>query len=171
MELNVSLFCSLARQSEWDGWLSDYDRGLHSFLKSVLNKGGCKRVRQSMIKIMEEVKRRGDGQRLAAFLIRAYPSVVKNRIKTKNDSDLNKVFSFYNRRILTFPQRIILCDNDQESLQHKIDSFSKDKYDVDYVIVDNCAHIEYFTSETKNMSDSIPKDDREIFRYKQKMGV
>ncbi|MBD3407279.1 MAG: hypothetical protein GF411_14270 [Candidatus Lokiarchaeota archaeon] len=180
MELNVSLFCSLARQSYWNEWLSDYDVGLHSFLKSALKKGGCRHVRQCMIRIMEEIKKRGDGRRLAAFLIRKYPSLIKNRFKSvshissnidKKFSDINKVFSFYNRHILTFPHRMIICDDDKNQLMHKIESFSKDKRDVDYVIVDGCAYLEYFTPETEYMSDSIHQNDREVTLYKQKIGA
>jgi hypothetical protein len=77
-----------------------------------------------------------------------------------------KVFQFYNPAVLTFPRKKIMVESNKAILRERVYEFIKDKYGVDFVIVDDHAYIEYFDREHRHVIDQIPKESREVYRYK-----
>lgn len=82
---------------------------------------------------------------------------------------LNKhgVFKIYNPGILTFPSKIILIDDDKLRLVRRTRNFVKNKYGVDYLIIEDRAYIEYFNLTHRNIVKQINPKMREINIYKR----
>ena len=178
IKVNTSLFCSLGRHEDWHKWLAEHAKDLRSILSISLTQNSCSGLSKTMTSIFEELKKRDLTNHLIAFLSRRFPHVLfkdnkrKSRVEVRNFKKIkNKVFTNYNPKVLSFPSKLILRDQDPSSLKRKVENFTRDKHGVDYVIIDDCAHIEYFNPEHKHLVSQIELREREVYKYKADNGL
>ena len=164
MELKTGLFCRIAREAPWQEWLGVHSSDLLAELEYTIEKHGCGEVELCMVKIMNALKAQGLEPQLVAFLMRRYPYILKS---FKTESPKHKVFEFYNPNVLTFPHKIVMRNNDPDKLEEMVNKFTKDKCGVDFVIVEDCAYVEYFNPKHRDIADKMPVATREVYRYKQ----
>jgi len=172
MQINTALFCSLARNQDWLSWLTEHAPDLCQQLMQINQQSGCKPVRAHMDGLIDILLERGLHDELEMFLIHYFPFMVRNKPSNSTTWPFkNEVFGFYNHRILTFPRRMILCHDDINELNRRIENFTRDKLGVDFVIVDRCAYIEYFERQHRDIMIKIKPEDREVYRYKKNIAV
>lgn len=89
-----------------------------------------------------------------------------------NTENLNKhkVFSSYRPNILSFPKKMIFVNSNKDQLEAIVKHFLKDKTAFDYIIIDDRAYVEYFNLENQEEADKIPKESREIHKYRMANG-
>lgn len=191
-EIKTGSFCGLSRSEDFQRWLQAIAKDLHADLLTVVKSAkGCRANSNKMMDIYFELNSRGLEPNLITFLKRRFPWVLKEvekpqkreqlqhikveqQLKRKatanNWESLNKhkVFSRYRPDILSFPQKLILTGN-PNSLYNKVQEFSKDKLAVDYLIIEDHAYIEYFEMKYAAVIDKIPRENRDIYKYRWKM--
>jgi len=164
MELKTGLFCRIARESPWQEWLGIHSKELLAELVYTIEKHGCGDVELCMVKIVNVLKDMGLEAQLSAFLMRRYPYILKS---FKAEPQKHEVFAFYNPNVITFPSKLVMRNDDPKKLVGMVEKFTKDKCGVDFVIVDDCAYIEYFNTKHRNIANSMPMASREVHQYKQ----
>lgn len=192
MEIYTHSFCSISRNDDWQAWLKATATDLYTDLsKTLSSKSGCKANSNKMQEIYSKLYTRGLGPAFEDFVTRRLPWLVKTQTgqpKThkpitvqkpapKEKSTIpaefaklnkHKVFESYNPNLLTFPQKLILT-GDSEQLYPRVQLFCKDKLAVDYIIIEDHAYIEYFLPKFTSIIDRYPRNNREIFKYRQKV--
>ena len=104
-------------------------------------------------------------QTLLALYYREFPHAI-NKTLVNLIAIEDGVFRTYNPTILTFPMKTIIIENNKNILLRKIEEFTRHKLSCDCVVVGNRAYIEYFTIEQRNEAKLVPKESREVYRYK-----
>jgi hypothetical protein len=193
MELRTSAFCSLARSADWQVFLDDIAPDLCRDLKHTIKTSkGCRANSNKMMEIYFELDKRGLKNDLEVFLKRRFPWIIKHsgaishksvqkiaketqveqvvEKSAKNWNNLNKhgVFRMYRPDVLSFPQKFILIGT-PETLYGNVQEFIRNKLAVDYIIIENYAYIEYFDAKYATVVDRIPRESREIYKYRQKL--
>jgi len=175
-------YCALSKEAKWQSWLQSVSQELHDDLVAHLKSGpGCGANQAKMVEIQNKLERNGSLADMVRFLIKEYPFAVEkiddvDSVKEKFDAPkvVNKirqdVFAHYNPRLLSFPQKAILHDDDLDNLSRKVKVFCAGKFGVDYIIVDNVAFIEYFQMKYSKESVKVKDSDREIYKYRVKRG-
>jgi hypothetical protein len=98
------------------------------------------------------------------------PPPVLPQINSRDFKSLNKhnVFETYRPDILSFPRKLIIVDH-HERLHNRVQRFIVNKLAADYLIIENYAYIEYFEPKDAGIIDKIPRERRDIYKYRQKM--
>jgi hypothetical protein len=193
VEIKTSAFCGLSRSEDFQKWLEATDEGLYSELLTVVHSAkGCRANSNKMMDIYFELNKRGMEPHLIDFLKRRYPWVVKENYVSKQQLEqkkairtsvnikqsaivkdwdkLNKhrVFQSYRPDILAFPQKFIIID-DPNVIYDRVQKFVQNKLAVDYLIIEDHAYIEYFDMKYAAVIDKIPRETRDIYKYRWKM--
>lgn len=191
-EIKTSAFCSLSRSEDFQKWLEVTANDLHADLLTVVSAArGCRANSNKMMDIYFELNDRGLEPHLITFLKRRFPWVIKEHIelpkqkelkqvkldqqvqraiKNKDWTSINKhaVFQSYRPDILSFPQKHIIID-DPNVLYHRVQQFIQNKLAVDYILIEDHAYIEYFDMKYAAVVDKIPRENRDIYKYRWKM--
>lgn len=192
MRIKTSSFCGLARSDDWQNWLEKTAKDLYQDLTKVIkSRRGCRANTNKMMDIYHSLYERQLGSEFENFISIRYPWMVektnrptpaqiKKTVKSIKVQGLDKkspvnydelnihdVFGLYRPHILSFPQKLIMVDN-PEVLFNKVQNFIKNKLAVDYIIVDDHAYIEYFEPKYSKVVDRIPRETRDIYKYRQK---
>lgn len=187
LEIKTSAFCGLSRSKDWQTWLNSEAPDLHDNLQETIRKGtGCRANSNKMMEIYFELLKRNKQKNLETFLQRRFPWMIKTPTKQRpskrtappvisqtNSRDwesLNKhkVFASYRPDILSFPRKLIIVDN-HKKLYNRVQRFIINKLAADYLIIENYAYIEYFEPKDAGIIDKIPRERRDIYKYRQKM--
>lgn len=184
LNIKISEFCSLAKNVKWQDWLAKTASDLNDILLSTIKNlsGGCKKNTAMMVQIKNELVKRGYEKHLAEFLQAEFPTVLekqtlklrqipptkKSNNKTPGILNKHQVFESYNLDILQFPQKMIIIDNDSNSLLKRVKNFIVDKVKSDFIIIDDRAYIEYFLSRYKLESERFPEEKRELYKWRLK---
>jgi len=187
LEIKTSSFCGLSRSKDWQAWLGAEAPDLLADLTKTLKSGqGCRANSDKMMEIYFDLQKRNKQDALDAFLKRRFPWLIKGeapksppprttppvlpKTNSKDWNALNKhgVFKTYRPDILSFPRKLIIIDH-HEKLYNRVHRFIINKLAVDYFIIDNYAYIEYFEPKDAGIVDKIPKNQRDIYKYRQKM--
>lgn len=180
-ELKTSQFCALAQDAQWQTWLKGVAEDLSNSLKMHLkNSKSCKSNREFMMILRKKLKDRNLDDKLLKFLQNVFPIVLKpideeprssrKVISTPEELNKHKVFKMFKPRLLTFPHKMIIVDENRGSLQRRVRKFAKTKIHVDWIILEDRAYIEYFESRFREEAEKIPVNQREIFQFKKKYG-
>ena len=176
-------YCALSKEAKWQSWLQSVSQELYDDLAVHLKSGvGCGANQAKMVEIQNKLERSGSLADMVRFLIREYPFAVEkvddvDSVKEKFDVPKvvdrikQDVFAHYNPRLLSFPQKAILRDDDADSLLRKVRVFCAGKFGVDYIIVGGTAFIEYFQMKYSKESGKVRDSDREIYKYRVKRGL
>ena len=194
IEIKSSSFCGLSRSKDWQTWLEDVAPDLYKDLLKVIDSSkGCRANSNKMMDIYFALHKRGLEPQLETFLKRRFPWIIKtpqeptakqlkdnvrtvklvetqNPRKRPNWDVLNKhkVFLSYRPDILSFPQKHIIIANPQV-IYDQVQAFVANKLAVDYLIIENHAYIEYFDTKYAVVVDRIPRESRDIYKYRAKM--
>jgi hypothetical protein len=194
VEIKSSSFCGLSRAKDWQNWLKNVAPDLHKDLLKVVDSGkGCRANSNKMMDIYFTLHKRGLEPQLETFLKRRFPWIIKppeeptrkqirkkvNKVKAAeanrprkhmNWETINKhnVFLSYRPDILSFPQKHIIIA-DPKFIYDQVQSFVANKLAVDYLIIDDHAYIEYFEPKYVAVVARIPREARDIYKYRIKM--
>jgi len=186
MKFNVKVdqFCALSKENSWQAWLQSVADDLHTDLLKFLNENNsCSANQKKMKDIYRILSNRNLSKQMIKFLVKNYPNVVEEvaeagdvvRRDTNsiylNSIDNKEIFEYYNPLLLTFPQKVVIENDDRDSLMLELNYFISDKFGVDFVVVDNMAYIEYFKKKYVNESNNFPNNSREIYKYKLRKGI
>ena len=176
--VRVSQFCSLAKESKWQGWLQTIAPDLHSeLIKHLTNSVSCKANQNKMTTIYQTLEERKLGLQVIKFLRKEYPHTLEEILQPQPilqpksmlvAANTQEVFSYYKPTLLTFPQRQIFENNDIEALKKDVSAFLAGKVGGDYLIIGNRAYIEYFHLKYAPESKLIRPVDRELVKYRAK---
>lgn len=196
LKLKKNLFCGLSKERDFTDWLREVDINSYNELMASRSNFSCKENTTVMMALYQKLYTKGKGKLLEGFLQRRYPMIIDTsdekpteyqefQSKVKNNlqlgrskkaylqsgGDLNKhgVFKHYNPKILSFPQKKILKNNDPAKLMDAVKHFISGKLGVDYIIVEDRAYIEYFEQQYASAVDKLKPEKREIFKYRKKM--
>lgn len=181
-QLRSDQFCALANDAQWHNWLSITAPDLSKRLKDHLkNSKSCRSNKEVMHIIRAEISKRNLNKDLISFLRRAFPLALKAIVDEtpkresqppQKSEDLNKhkIFKSYKPLLLTFPHKIIIVDDNPETLRKTVRKFLKTKIYSDTIIVEDRAYVEYFESRYKKEAEQIKEHDREIYQYRRRMG-
>ena len=187
MKLKTSHFCGLSSATDWRNWLKSVALDLYDDLVNAPSKG-CRANQEKMIGIQHTLIQRGLQAKLEAFLRKRFPYVideddhatinvlkptkvppptkpVAGHIETMNK---HKVFRNYRPDILSFPHKYIITGN-PATLKERVKDFTFDKVGVDTLIIEDHAYIEYFHKRYSDVVEKVPKENRDIWIYRQKM--
>ena len=180
-EIRADQFCALASDDRWQSWLSSVATDLCDQLRGHLEKGkGCRSNREFMGILRNHLVERGLGNDMLEHLKKTFPivlrilpneSIKENKPKapiTYEDMNKHEVFSSYKPHILTFPHKMIMVDQDPESLRRKVRKFTKSKIYTDWVILDDRAYIEYFESRFRKEAEKVESHTREIAIFRRR---
>jgi hypothetical protein len=136
-----------------------------------------------MLDIQQGLEKRGLLAQMVLFLKREYPYAVEE-IKTgakpqpiaKHPTNVveavtGEVFEHYHPNLLTFPQKLILENENIDELHRQVKEFCQGKIDVDYIIVGTKAYIEYFKLKYTKEAKKISSGRREIYQFRLKHGI
>jgi len=188
LEIKTSAFCGLSRSQDWQNWLKLEAPDLHdSLLETIQKGGGCRANSSKMMEVYFELLKRKKQQPLETFLQRRFPWLIKKpQTQTKQSKrttppiipqtnardweslNKHKVFASYRPDILSFPRKLIIVDN-HAKLYNRIQRFIVNKLAADYMIIEDYAYIEYFEPKDAGIIDKIPRERRDIYKYRQKM--
>ena len=176
-------YCALSKEAKWQSWLQSVSQELYDDLVVHLRSGaGCGANQAKMVEIQNKLEQSGSLSDMVKFLIKEYPFAVEkvddvDSVKEKFDTPnvvekvRQDVFSHYNPRLLSFPQKAILQDGDLDNLHRKVRVFCAGKFGVDYIVVGNLAFIEYFQMKYSKESGRVKDSDREIYKYRVRRGL
>lgn len=188
MIIRVDSFCGLARNQDWHKFLEatapDLFKELIGFLRTAT---GCRSVKAKMMAIYQKLYQRGKGNDFENLMRRRFPYIIKSddsppkpppkpvakKVITKKvvtEEELNKhgVFRIYKPNILTFPHKLIIVDKDHTSLMAKVKDFLRDKIEIDYLIIEDRAYIEYLLNKYKDAEDKLDVRSLEISQYRMR---
>jgi hypothetical protein len=195
MKIITEQYCNLARSKNFQNFLRSVSPDLFKNLIKQLQKGeGCNSNKNKMIEIQEELKSRGLINNLLDFLLDKYPNMVIKDTNNKKDNkfeikriiassaeelydkmNYHKVFEKYRPKILTIPQQYIILGPTKQYVLNKINSFIRNKIDVDYIVLKGPelwhGYVEYFNLRFKNHLSDIQHNHRPIHQYKKSMNI
>jgi hypothetical protein len=174
-------YCSLSKNQKWQSWLQSVSQELYDDLMNHhLANHGCKSNHIKMMEIQRKLNAKKLLPSMVQFLLKEFPNTVeevktptvKPKVKPiKISNDDKGVFGYYNPKLLTFPQKIIIENDNKEELERQVHDFCKDKIDTDYLIIGNKAYIEYFRLKYSKESKKISLVDRDIHQYRLKNNI
>ncbi len=178
MEIKVDQFCSLATSPSWQAWLYHFDPEMYkSFIVKLQASRGCSQNRDIMTETLLDIQRRENGEeQLKAYISSNYPHMIVQtlpespivrstpKVVHKSQSQ-DKVFAFYNPKLLTYPRRMIFNSNDG-NLKKQITEFTLDKIKHDFIIVDDVGYVEYLNKEDIAIIGKIPQSNWQIAAYR-----
>lgn len=200
IQVDQGRFCSLSSNRDWQTWLRNADKDLYDDLMRTRASGrGCSANSAKMKQIYSALYARGKGADLEelikerfAYLItggnapspaksipvslpKPLPKAMtppKSLWAPTNASNLNKhgVFESYRPNILTFPKKMIFVNTDRNQLEAIVKHFLRDKISYDYIMVDDRAYVEYFDAQYQSEAEKIPKESRDIHKYRMSNG-
>lgn len=181
-KIKTRQYCSLAKEQLWQSFLYTVAPDLHDDLVNHLSTStSCRSNTIKMENIQASLEARKLLPRTIEFLKKEYSFVIEEIKESFDDKDLvfkgkiiytdasQNIFKNYNHNLLTFPQKVIIENDSDIGLRCDIAGFIKDKLNVDYVIVGNRAYIEYFKIKYSNESKLIKSEDRDIYKFKNKI--
>ena len=186
MEIKIGHFCGLSSSTSFRNWLKKTAADLYDLIVNTQTKG-CRSKQEKMVEVKNKLYNRNQGHLLEAFIKENYPyMLIETKIKEEDKKKLqqpltiiekktehiehlnkHKVFKIYRPDLLTFPHKYIIVD-DQNIIEDKVKLFIKDKFGVDYLIIDDHAYIEYFNRRYSDVISKIKEEDREIWQYRQR---
>lgn len=189
MNVNVSQFCSLSSNPDFRNWLGKISPSMLAELTKNPKKG-CRSNVEKMMEIHKRLYEIGKGLEFEDLIRKRFPYLIKNEMpavrvspaplppvqaeeyKRKQISDIesmnkHKVFKSYRPDLLTFPHKYIIV-GEPDTLPTKIKEFAADKVGVDTLIIEDHAYIEYYLRRYSDVSEKIPRDQREIWAYRMK---
>lgn len=183
-QIRYSQFCSLAREHNFHVWLAKNNPDCYQELLDHLSfSTGCKSNAAKMKVIVDKLKSAGLFDNLIDFLKKHFPltvteedssnnvqSVIGDTVVVESIND-KEVFSYYNPKLLTFPHKIILENDNPDVLKKDLMDFLIDKVSYDFVFIGNRVFVEYFHRKYSEESTKIDKKSREIFKYKLRKGL
>jgi hypothetical protein len=180
--LRTQQFCALSKELRFQAWLHAVAADLHKDLISHLeNSHSCRDNAVKMSEIQNKLEKRNLIIQMVEFLKKEYPHAVERlpdplTPSTPTSTNLkaapqNEVFGFYTPALLTFPQKMILQNDDPDALRRDVLAFIVGKVSTDYIIIGNRAYIEYFKLKYAKEAEFIKTIDREIFQYRAKHGL
>lgn len=177
-------FCSLCKEQRWQAWLHTSAPNLFDDLIDHLSSNlSCRANHQKMVEIYQKLEARKLVEGMVKFLVKEYPYAVEDISiameqprKVENSLTLDRldnqdIFVIYKPNLLTFPQKLVLKNDDVNMLHRDVMSFINDKVGVDFVIIKNVAYIEFFKLKFQRESKQFPLEKREIYRYRMKHGL
>lgn len=200
IQVDQSRFCTLSGNKDWQDWLKREDPELYADLMRTRMSGrGCNANKEKMKQIYSLLYSKGKGEAFEKLIQQRFqylilnikdidPKVLaeaqrkpteQNNVKmpprilaATNAENLNKhkIFASYKPGILSFPKKMIFVNSDKNQLEAIVKHFLKDKTSFDYIIVDDRAYVEYFNLENQQEADKIPKESREIYKYRMAHG-
>jgi len=185
MKLRLSSFCGLSRNPEWQEFLKAIAPNLHAELNNFLRtNAGCKGAKDKMLDVYKKIYVLGKGDALEDFIRRRFSymiegestqkakKIIKHRQvqKKKAELDLNKhkVFRRYQPSLLTFPHKRIIVESNSKLLLDKVRAFLNDKIEIDYIVLEDHAYIEYLLPKYAHMQDKLPIHAKEVTQYKMR---
>lgn len=181
--IRKSQFCTLSKEQKWQSWLQSVSQDLYDDLMNHLKiSSSCGSNQAKMIDIQKGLEKRGLMNQMVSFLKKEYPTVIEQIIETnqkiqnKSHNIITKsvgtdVFQYYNPSLLTFPQKMIIENENIDELQSEVNEFCMDKIGCDYIIIGNKAFIEYFKRKYQKEYKEISIKQREIYKYRMKNGL
>jgi hypothetical protein len=191
MQVDQGRFCSLSSNRDWQNWLRNTDQALYGDLMATRAAGrGCNANKEKMKQIYSALYARGKGEALEELIKERFAYLIIGSVATSeppkaqpkpkpltpsvkvfaptNASNLNKhgVFESYRPNILTFPKKMIFQNTNRAQLEAIVKHFLKDKVSFDYLIIDDRAYVEYFDAQHQAEAERIPKDSRDIHKYR-----
>lgn len=189
MNVNISQFCSLSSNIDFRNWLGKIAPAMLNELVKNPRKG-CHSNQEKMVEIHKRLYEIGKGQDFEELMRKRFPYLIKNemplvkvspaalppvkaeeykrqQISAIETMNKHKVFKSYRPDILTFPHKYIIV-GEPATLPTRIKEFAADKVGIDSIIIDDHAYIEYFLRRYSDVSEKIPRDQREIWAYRMK---
>ena len=145
---------------------------------------GCRTAKSKMIDIYKQLYSIGKGDRFEDFIRRRFPYIIEEDRKTRTNMpqrlkakkpvtmrprDKHGVFKRYKPELLSFPQKLILVEEDSEALLRMVKDFLKDKVEIDYLIMGDTAYIEYVLKKYEDVVNQIPDHAKEIHQFRLRM--
>lgn len=185
MRLKIEQFCGLSGAPDFRNWLKSTAPDL---LDGLMNnpKKGCKANQDKMVEVHRILYERKLEKQFEAFIKKRYPYLIigdktaSAKISLKplekptqvegHIEGMNRhgVFKHYRPDLLTFPHKYIMV-GDPSTLPARVKNFVVDKLGIDYIILDDCAYIEYFPRRYADIINQIKPEDREIYAYRKRM--
>jgi hypothetical protein len=172
--IKTTLFCSISKEAKWQDWLVKISPDLgQELLAHVKNSRSCRANSQKMREVLDKLRKRGAGPALIQFLKTEFPfaieEVLEKQVPQKTvrvETVDNSIFEFYDPHLLSFPQKMILRNDDINVLRQSVVNFCIGKVGVDYLIIGNTAYIEYFKLKYDTEAGLIKSEEREIYKYR-----
>ena len=192
MKIKRSLFCTMSRNQEWQKWLSNKAPDLLKELLETLEKRSCRANKEKMSQILVALMQRGLTDEFEQLVHERFPWLedkppklmenIKVHSTTKRErpitlsrevieKDIHGVFGVYKPHLLTFPGKMIIQDPNPESLQRRVQIFTRNKIGVDWLIIGDHAYIEYFFPQYRQTMEKVKPENREIAQYRRKKGL
>jgi len=179
--IKTKQFCALSREPAWQDWLEKHAPDiLDELLRHLSQSRGCKANTEKMSAIYEQLKSRGLQDAVVAFLRKEYPLTVEEIDRTFVRGQKSKimqaisnkdVFTHYNPKLLSFPQKLVMFNQDREQLLKDVKAFLVPMWHVDYLLIGDFAYIEYFKLKYSKDAEKIKPESREIYKYRISKGI
>lgn len=199
IQVDQGRFCTLSGNKDWQEWLKKEDSELYlDLMRTRMSGKGCNANKEKMRQIYSMIYAKGKGESFEKLIHQRFSYLIidsgtRNKeqsiSQTKNENlakisippkilaptnaeNLNKhkVFASYKPSILSFPKKMIFVNSNKNQLEAIVKHFLKDKASFDYIIIDDRAYVEYFNLENQEEADKIPKESREIYKYRMANG-
>lgn len=169
MKVRVNQFCGLSTSPQIQAWLYRYNADLYnSFIEDMKQSRGCNQNRENMQKVYDAIVANGDLEKLTDYLKTHFPHVIEIEgqetpeapstllvPETENSTNiLNAMKEMFNRRTVTFPRRTVVPVTGFDP-DVAVESFSKDKIAVKWLVHDNVLYLEYLLKVDEPIKDSI----------------
>lgn len=184
-KIRTKQYCNLSQEQKWQSWLQSVSQELYDDLMTHMEVSrSCKQNYAKMLDIQQGLEKRGLLPQMVLFLKREYPYAVeeirvgapKGQIRQRPSNVVEAisdavVFEHYHPNLLTFPQKLVLENDDQEQLLREVKDFCQGKVGVDFIIIGNKAYIEYFKLKYTKEAKKISPNRREIHQFRLKHGI
>lgn len=140
-----------------------------------------------MVEVRKQLGTRGLNKPLVAFLKNNFPLTLTKIVEGQDESTIDVqtkaafimtkqmkedgVFGDYAPKVLTFPQKLILTNEDPVILERDVRKFLMNKLSHDYIVIGNRAYVEYFNNQYEPETKSVKRGTRDIFLYRNKTGL
>lgn len=191
MKVNKNHYCALSRQNDFKNWLKTHALDLFNQLVEVQRNRSCRQNSEYMMIIYNEIYKRGKGDNFEEFVKKRFPYIIDNEGEAPKSQEVSKksylskgnkhdsiaasnkhnVFKSYRPGVLTFPQKKIIVLSNRQQLEDSVKKFINNKHGVDYIIIEDHAYIEYFEPKYVNIVNKVPKETRDIHRYRLNEGL
>lgn len=178
--LRSQQFCALSKELRYQSWLHTVAPDLHTDLAEHLkNSRSCNANSIKMSEIQNKLEQRNLIDQLIRFLRKEFPHTVEEVIlptatpmvstsRQLTEAMKTEVFAYYRPALLTFPQKLILENEDPEALRRDVLAFISGRVGTDYIIIGQRAYVEYFKLKYGKESEMVKATEREIYMYRVK---
>lgn len=176
-------FCALSKEQRFQSWLYTTAPDLHKDLVAHLEVSrSCTANAVKMTEIQGKLEQRNHIESMIRFLRKEFPHAIEEVVlpdKTPSiptsrqltEAMKTEVFAYYRPALLTFPQKLILENEDPDALRRDVLAFIAGRLGTDYIIIGQRAYIEYFKLKYGKESEIVKATDREIYVYRVKNGL